>query len=159
MAKSNIDIYTDELDFLIKLKQSIGIVNNRIHDKVALIAIEKLKKLHRGITFKYRGAGAGGIDIEGFAADDSRRLIAEVKTTHTSATVKLRGPQKSAIERDLQRLTREPGELLRYLIVISKETKDAVEKQIKPRERFPQVNVINAMGSVDFVAPDPAEAE
>jgi len=29
----------------------------------------------------------GGIDIVGFAADGTKKLIAEVKTTHTSETV------------------------------------------------------------------------
>jgi hypothetical protein len=159
MAKSLIDIYTDELQFLIALKQSIGILNNRIHDKLALIAIEKLKTLHPEITFEYRGAGAGGIDILGFAANGTKRLVAEVKTTHTSEAVGLRGPQKRAIERDLQRLTDEPGKFKRYLIVISKQTKNAVEKQIKPRERFPQVIVLDAIGPVGFVEPDPVEDE
>lgn len=89
MAKSLIDIYSDELQFLITLKQSIGILNNRIHDKLALIAIEKLKKLHPDITFEYRGAGAGGIDILGFASNGIKKLITEVKTTHTSEAVGL----------------------------------------------------------------------
>jgi hypothetical protein len=84
MFKSRIDIYTDELRFLIALKQSVGILNNRIHDKLASIAIEKLRGFHPDITdFQYGGAGAGGIDILGFAADGTKRLIAEVKTTHT----------------------------------------------------------------------------
>jgi hypothetical protein len=113
MAKSLIDIYTDELRFLIALKQSVTILNNRIHDKLSLIAIEKLRVGHPDIIFKYGGAGAGGIDIVGFAPDGTKKVIAEVKTTHTSDTVGLRGPQKRAIERDLQRLTNEPGELIR----------------------------------------------
>ena len=33
MTESLIDIYTDELRFLIDLKQSVSIVNHRIHDK------------------------------------------------------------------------------------------------------------------------------
>lgn len=160
MARSRIEIYTDELQFLITLKQSIGILNNRIHDKLALIAIEKLKKLHPEITFEYRGAGAGGIDVLGFAADGTKTLIAEVKTTHTSDAVGLRGPQKRAIERDLQRLTEEPGrKLKRYLIVISKQTKSAVEKQIKPHERFPQVTILDAIGLAGFAEPDPVDDE
>ncbi|MGI9105713.1 MAG: hypothetical protein ACR2G4_05640 [Pyrinomonadaceae bacterium] len=151
MTKSLIDIYTDELRFLIALKQSVGILNNRIHDKLSLIAIEKLREFHPEITFKYGGAGAGGIDILGFAADSTKKLIAEVKTTHTSETVGLRGPQKRAIERDLQRLTDEPGDFKRYLIVISEQTKSAVEKQIRPSERFPHVTVIDAIGLIKLV--------
>ena len=132
MTKPLIDIYTDELRFLIALKQSVGILNNRIHDKLALIAMEKLSGFHPGITLRYGGAGAGGIDILGFAANGTKKVIAEVKTTHTSDAVGLRGPQKRAIERDLQRLTDEAGEIKRYLIVISEQTKNAVDKQIKP---------------------------
>ncbi|MDQ3743453.1 MAG: hypothetical protein M3444_03635 [Acidobacteriota bacterium] len=153
MTKSLIDIYTDELRFLIALKQSVTILNNRIHDKLSLIAIEKLRGLHPEIAkFDYRGAGAGGIDIIGLAPDDTKKVVAEVKTTHTSETVGLRGPQKRAIERDLQRLTDEPGDVKRYLVVISEQTKNAVEKQIKPGERFPLVTVIDAIGLVERVA-------
>jgi hypothetical protein len=159
MAKSLIDIYTDELRFLIALKQSVSILNNRIHDKLSLIAIEKLRGRHPDITFQYGGAGAGGIDILGFASDGTKKLIAEVKTTHTSDTVGLRGPQKRAIERDFQRLTDEPGEFKRYLVVISEQTKNAVEKQIKPNERFPLVTVIDAIGLVEPVRPETIEEE
>jgi hypothetical protein len=161
MTKSFIDIYSDELRFLIALKQSVGILNNRIHDKLAFIAMENLRGFHpeiTEITFEYRGAGAGGIDILGFAADGTKRVIAEVKTTHTSDTVGLRGPQKRAIERDLQRLTDEPGEFKRYLIVISEQTKNAVEKQIKPRQKYPHVTVIDAIGLI-LSLPEPVDED
>jgi hypothetical protein len=148
MTKLLIDIYADELRFLLKLKESVGILNNRIHDELALIAIEKLQKVHPKIKFEYRGAGAGGIDIEGFAKDRTKKIIAEVKTTHTSDTVGLRGPQKNAIERDLKRLSDAPGDFTRYLIVISAQTKNAVEKQIRPGEKYPNVTVIDAIGLV-----------
>ena len=157
MTKSLIEIYTDELRFLIDLKQSVGIINNRIHDKLAWIAIEKLRVLHPDVSCEYHGAGAGGIDIVGIGKDGSKKLIAEVKTTHTSATVGLRGPQKNAIERDLDRLTKVEGDLKRYLIVISEYTKKAIEKQIKPHEKFPLVEVIDAIGPVDL--PPPSETE
>jgi hypothetical protein len=158
-ARPLLDVYTDELQFLITLKQSIGILNNRIHDKLALIAIEKLKALHRDITFEYRGAGAGGLDIIGRTANGTRKLVAEVKTTHTSDVVGLRGPQKRAIERDFQRLADEPGNLKRYLVVISSQTKSAIEKQIKPQDRFPQVTVLDAIGLAGFAQTDPVEDE
>lgn len=158
MAKPLIDIYADELRFLLKLKESVGILNNRIHDKLALIAIEKLRGFHPEINCEYRGAGAGGIDILGFAADGTKKLIAEVKTTHTSDRVGLRGPQKNAIERDLKRLSDEPGDFTRYLIVISAQTKNAVEKQIRPGEKYPNVTVIDAIGLVQS-PPDAADEE
>ena len=154
MAKSLIEIYTEELEFLIKLKQSVGILNNRIHDKLSCIAIEKLQAFHPELRFQYDGAGVGGIDIQGFAADDTRRLVAEVKATHTSETVGLRGPQKRAIERDLERLAADPGDLIRYLIVISEQTKNAVERQIRPEKRFPGIKVIDAIGLVHLVTPE-----
>src|SRR6266496_1106621 len=50
MTRALIDIYADELRFLIALKQSVGILNNRIHDKLSLIAIEKLRGFHPAIT-------------------------------------------------------------------------------------------------------------
>ncbi len=149
MTRSLIDIYTDELRFLIDLKQSVGILNNRIHDKLSLIAIEKLRGLHPGVTFKYGGAGVGGIDIVGLGPDGSHVVVAEVKTTHTSDIVPLRGPQKRAIERDLQRLADVPGDVTRYMVVISQQTKDAVDQQIRPSERFPSVAIIDAIGFVN----------
>lgn len=103
-----------------------------------------MRELHPNITCQYHGAGAGGIDIQGFGKDGNRKLIAEVKTTHTSPTVGLRGPQKKAIERDLKRLSVESGDLKRYLIVVSDHTKNAIEKRIK-FEEYPLVSVI-AMG-------------
>jgi hypothetical protein len=154
MTKSLIEIYSDELRFLIALKQSVSILNNRIHDKLAFIAMEKLRGFHPEITFEYRGAGAGAIDILGFAKDGNKKIVAEVKTTHTSETVGLRGPQKRAIESDLKRLSDEPGDVKRYLIVISEQTKNAVEKQIRPGENFPHVTVIDAIGLVELVQPE-----
>ena len=157
MARTLIETYTDELEFLIALKQSVSILNNRIHDKLSWIAIEKLRTYHPDIDLRYGGAGAGGIDIQGFGTDGTRRLIAEVKATHTSDTVALRGPQKRAIERDFQRLTDEPGDLIRYLIVISVQTKNAIERQIRPQERFPGITVLDAIGLVHIVAPEAPE--
>lgn len=159
MAKSLIDIYSDELRFLIGVKRAVGILNNRIHDKLALIAIEKLKKIHPDLDFAYGGAGIGGLDISGVSADGTRKLVAEVKTTHTSETVGLRGPQKKAIEKDFKRLTDEPGDIYRYLVVISEQTKCAVEKQIRPHERFPLVTIIDAIGLVDPVPPEATDDE
>ncbi len=154
MAKSLIETYTDELEFLISLKQAVSILNNRIHDKLSWIAIEKLRTFHPELDLRYGGAGVGGIDIQGFASDGTRRLIAEVKATHTSETVALRGPQKRAIERDLQRLADEPGDFIRYLIVISEQTKNAIDRQIRPQERFPGIKVIDAIGLVHLVTPE-----
>ena len=94
--------------------------------------------------------------IVGRERNGARKLVAEVKTTHTSDAVGLRGPQKRAIERDLQRLADEPGDLKRYLIVISKQTKSAVERQVKPQD-FPQVTILDAIGLVGFAQADPED--
>lgn len=48
-------------------------------------------------------------------------------------------------------------DLLRYLVVISKQTMDAIDKQVKPRERFPHVNVIDAIGLVFFIRVEPTD--
>lgn len=146
MHKSMLDIFKDELEFLIDLKQSVSILNNRIHDKLALIAIERFRAMHPELEFRYEGAGVGGIDIRGVARDGSLRLVAEVKSTHTSEKVKLRGPQKRYIEADLKRLVAEPGELLRYLVVVSESTKAAIEQQIKAADTYPSVEIINVVG-------------
>ncbi|MBK9214641.1 MAG: hypothetical protein IPM59_03440 [Chloracidobacterium sp.] len=143
-----IKIYSDEVRFLIDLKRSVGILNNRIHDKLSLIAIEKLRGRHPGVTFEYGGAGVGGIDIIG-RRDDNPVVVAEVKTTDTLGIAKLRGPQKLAIERDLQRLMDAPGNVARYMIVISEQAKQAVEQLIQRQERFSSVEVIDAIGFVN----------
>jgi hypothetical protein len=154
MAKALLDTYVDELQFLIALKQSVSILHNRIHDKLAYIAIEKLRPLHPKLHLDYAGAGIAGIDIRGYASDGSLRLIAEVKATHTTDTVKLRGPQKTQIQKDLQRLADERGDLIRYLVVISQQTKNAVEKQLKTAIRFPNIRVIDALGVLDLAPTD-----
>ena len=151
------EAYINELAFLIPLKQAVSIVNNRIHDRLSWIAIDKLKGRHPDLNFSYRGAGAGGMDIQGFASDGGLKLIAEVKSTHTSETVALRPPQKAAIERDLERLVNAVGPTYRYLVVISQQTKEAVLRQIQPEVRFPGVVVIDAIGFV--IAPEVPEEE
>jgi hypothetical protein len=154
VSKSLLDTYVDELQFLITLKQSVSILHNRIHDKLAYIAIEKLRPLHAKLRFEYAGAGVAGIDIRGYSLTDELRLIAEVKATHTTDTVKLRGPQKTQIKKDLQRLTDEPGDVIRYLVVISQQTKNAVESQLNTAVSFPKVSVIDALGVLDLAPTD-----
>ena len=59
----------------------------------------------------------------------------------------------------MKRLSDEQGDFKRYLIVISKETKNAVEKQIKPRENFPDVTVIDAVGLVELRQPEETDED
>ena len=136
--------YIDEIHFLIKLKGSIGILNNRIHDKLALIAIERLKPRFPNVEFRYSGAGARGIDIRGFLNGQSV-VACEVKTTFSSTSGALRGPQKRAIETDLKRLSAEDAPN-RFLIVLSKETREVVESQLNPKANYPDIEIMDALG-------------
>ena len=74
--------------------------------------------------------------------------MAEVKATHTTDVIKLRPPQKMQIERDLKRLARVRGNIFRYVVVISAQTKAAVEKQLKTKKRYLNVEIMNGLGEV-----------
>lgn len=138
---TRVQIYEDELRFLVELKKSVTILNNRIHDKLSLIAIEHLTGLHPHLEFRYFGAAISGFDIEGFSASGERRVIAEVKTTQVVGTV-LKGPQKMAIVKDLRRMSNHVGTAICYLVLISDETVKAVTKQVKPALNFPAIKII-----------------
>ncbi len=159
MEEEYLQLYIDEIEFLLTLKQAIGRLNNRIHDKLALIAIEKLKPTFPMLTFHYANAGAAGIDIRGLDRNENLKLIAEVKTTLTSQAGSLRGPQKRAIERDLQRLSEVDGQLERYFVVLSRRTKEAIERQLDSTNRFPSVRILNALDDVDFVDAETEDEE
>ena len=149
MNEELLQLYIDEIKFLLNLKQAIGRLNNRIHDKLALIAIEKLKPIFPLLIFKYFNAGASGIDIKAYDEQNNLKLIAEVKTTLTSQTGSLRGPQKKAIERDLQRLSNENGQMERFFIVLSGNTKSAIERQLESDRRFPNIKISNMFDEID----------
>ncbi len=146
-----LQLYIDEVDFLLRLKQSIGSLNNRIHDKLALIAIEKLKLIFPKFIFHYTNAGAAGIDIKAYDDNDNLMLIAEVKTTLTSSKGNLRGPQKIAIKKDFQRLSNETGQMERYFVVLSRSTKEAIERQLDPSNCFQNVTILNVLDDLDFI--------
>ncbi|OGI15570.1 MAG: hypothetical protein A2Z52_02445 [Candidatus Moranbacteria bacterium RBG_19FT_COMBO_42_6] len=74
------EAYKKELRFLLNLKVAVSKLNNRMHDVLAVLAIEVLKKRFPEIKFNYTNAGAAGIDIEG-RRNSKKFLIAEVKTT------------------------------------------------------------------------------
>jgi len=144
MDKDLIKIYKDEIDFLLQLKESIGRLNNRIHDKLALITIEKFKLKFSKLDFKYLNAGASGIDIQGYDKKHKKRfLVAEVKTNILS-TSSLRGPQKKAIEKDLKRLAQIDSKF-RFLVVLSDKTKEAIKKQLNTEKNYPEIDIINAL--------------
>ncbi|GEM_PF-1529667 len=151
MPEELLKIYLDEIQFLLRLKESIGKLNNRIHDKLALIAIEKLKLLHPNVSLEYDNAGAAGIDIQGYDNNRSLRLVAEVKTTLTSSTGSLRGPQKQAIKNDLERLSNQNPTIIKYFIVLSRQTKEAIVRQLNSSVDFPQVKILDVLENIPFV--------
>ena len=141
MKKSILELSKDQIRFLLNLKMSMTKLNNRIHDTLALIAIEQFRQKYPQLNFEYKNAGTKGIDIKAFDPSDLEhpRLIAEVKTTTISPKKSLQGAQKEKIEADFERLTQFPGSPDRFLIVLEAKTKDQIIKQIKTAERFSMV--------------------
>lgn len=139
MANDLIKIYSKELKFLLKLKESVGLLNNHIHDTLAAIAIEKLRSLRPNLNFKYEGAGVGGPDIQAFNKGGRRIIIAEVKTTQGDT---LRGPQEKAIKKDLNRLKNQKAKY-KFLILLSPKIKGILEKKYK--KRYPKIKFLNPL--------------
>ena len=79
------EIHRTNLRFLLTLKGTVGILNNLIHDNLALMAIAQFKIAHPKLTCVYTNAGAAGIDILGKDRSGVVRLVAEVKTTLPAA--------------------------------------------------------------------------
>jgi hypothetical protein len=75
------EIHRTNLGFLLTLKGAVGILNNLIHDNLALMAIAQFTATHPKLTCVYTNAGAAGIDILGKDDAGVVRLVAEVKTT------------------------------------------------------------------------------
>lgn len=139
------EIYRNDLRFLLRLKEAVGILNNRIHDNLARIAIEHFNQKHAGINFTYKNAGASGIDIRGVDNNQRLRIVAEVKTTLPDANGRIRGPQTNNIKKDLERLRDQEGVDARYLVLLSSSTKMAVQRQLKTQIDFPMVEIFNAL--------------
>jgi len=129
---------------LLKLKGTVGILHNLIHDNLALMAIAQFQTAHPRLTCVYINAGAAGIDILGKDKSGVVRLVAEVKTTLPDLHGRIRGPQKAQIKKDLDRLDNYHGDVFRYLVVLSSSTKHAVQKQLKTDTTYTRVNIINA---------------
>lgn len=157
MSRSLREVYLKDIRFLIGLKKSVGMLNNRIHDNLALIAIDHFEAQHPKWQFRYVNAGVAGIDVLGKNERGEVRLIAEVKTTLPDHKGYLRGPQQKSLRKDLERLAAYPGDVERYLIVLSKTTRDAVEKQFQTSKTFPAVSIFNALS--ESVTEDEDEPE
>ncbi len=150
MQNELVKTYIDEIKFLLKLKGVIGILNNRIHDKLGLIAIEKFKSRFPALEFKPVNASVAGIDIEGFDKKSKKKiLVGEIKTT-LLFTSSLRGPQKRAIEKDLERLMAEKDAKYKFLIVLSLKTQQAIERQLRTKEKCPDIEIVNALDDKDL---------
>lgn len=159
MPRSLSDVYRDDLRFLLRLKEAVGILHNRIHDNLARTAIEHFKEKYPDWNFTYTNAGAAGIDIRGNDTGAQTRLIAEVKTTLPDANGRIRGPQISNIRKDLERLRDYDGDIVRYFVVLSPITVEAVRQQLATDRDFPAVRLFNALDEDlrEFV--EPAEDE
>jgi hypothetical protein len=145
-SKAVTEIHRTNLNFLLKLKGATGILNNLIHDNLALMAIAKFKSDHPTITCAYTNAGASGIDILGKEDSGVVTLIAEVKTTLPDLNGRIRGPQQKQIKKDLDRLTNYKGDAVhyRYLVLLSASTERAIRKQLKTETAYGTVTIINA---------------
>src|SRR5467141_3331958 len=119
MSRALSDIYRDDLRFLLRLKEAVGILHNRIHDNLARTAIEHFREKYPDWHFTYTNAGAAGIDVKG--SDDAAkiRLVAEVKTSLPDAKGRIRSPQTQHIQNDLKRLRDYPGDVVRFLVLLS----------------------------------------
>lgn len=139
------DILRSHIKFLVELKKDIGRLHNTIHDNLALLAIEQFSNEYGHLHFQHANAGAAGIDIKGFDSQETIRLVAEVKGTLPDKNGRIRGPQTKHIEKDLQRLTDFQGDVERYLVVLARNTKEAVEDQLNTGEAYPSVRIWNAL--------------
>ena len=139
------DLYRSELRFLLKLREAVGPLNNRIHDNLARIAIIHFKTNHPEWRFSEPNAGASGFDIKGVNEANDVKLIAEVKTTLPDFNGRIRGPQIQNINNDLEKLRDYPGNVLRYLVVLSTGTVEAVRLQLEADTNFPTVEIFNTL--------------
>lgn len=152
------EVYRNDLQFLLKLKNAVSILHNRIHDNLARTAIEHFKKKHPRWNFTYTNAGAAGIDIKGLDSKNRVKLVAEVKTTLPDSKGRIRGPQTRNLRNDLQRLQDYEGNVTRYLVLLSAGTVEAVRHQLETDRKFPAITIFNALDD-DFREADPADEE
>jgi len=139
--RSKDQIYKNDLKILLDIKKSVGLLNNAIHDKVALIAINILEKKYPLFKFNYYGAGIGGLDLIG-KKGNKIELIAEIKTTTIENGLSLRGPQLNNIKEDLARLKNSDVKY-KYLIVISEKVEKNIKKRLDFKKDFRNINILN----------------
>jgi hypothetical protein len=150
------ELYRSDLRFLLKLKEAVGILHNRIHDNLARTAVEHFKEKYPKWEFTYVNAGVAGIDITGCDRRGAVTLIAEVKTSLPNDKGKIRSPQTTQIKKDLERLRDYSGSVVRYMVLVSAVTVEAVKKQLSTDRDFPTVSIFNAL---DDDLRDPTDEE
>ncbi|MCG2809299.1 MAG: hypothetical protein L6275_03085, partial [Candidatus Portnoybacteria bacterium] len=138
--RSKIQIYKNDLRFLLDIKKSVGLLNNNIHDKAALIAIDILEKKYPSLKINYFNAGVRGIDLIG-KEGNKIKLIAEIKTTTINKGDSLKGPQMKDIKEDLERLVNENVDY-KYLILISSKVEDNLKKRLNFKKKYQNVKIL-----------------
>lgn len=138
--KSKFQIYENDLKILIDIKKSIGLLNNAIHDKTALIAISVLERKYPRLKFYYSGAGIGGMDLVG-KTGNKIKLVAEIKTTTIEKGNTLKGPQIRNIKKDLERLITENVNC-KYLILISKKVEKNLRKRLDFKKKYSNIKIL-----------------
>ena len=123
---------------LLKIKLDRNPLNNTIHDLAAQLAITRLQKDHPGVHFHYLGAGASGIDIQGYI-QDSVEVACEV-STHD----KYQGNRRSNSDEDFERLQSYQAKH-KCLAVVYEEVERSLKSHQTLRIKYPSVQVIRVV--------------
>jgi hypothetical protein len=129
-----------ELVELLKLRASQRLLNNRIHDLAAALAVEALQRRHPRAKFLYEGAASPGFDIRGTL---EQKLVAACEvSTHD----KYQGNRQTNVDEDLRRLQNAPVDPdKKYLAVVSALLKEQLLRNRRVGRDFPDVQVLNVL--------------
>lgn len=139
-SKSIIQIYENDLKILLNIKKSVGLLNNAIHDKAALIAIDILKRKHPGLKLYYSNAGVGGADLVG-RRGNKIKLIGEVKTTIIERRNTIMGPQMKTIKKDMERLRSRKVDY-KYLILVSEKVEKGLKRRLDFENKYSTIKIL-----------------
>ncbi|MFA5080034.1 MAG: hypothetical protein WC472_00195 [Candidatus Paceibacterota bacterium] len=139
--RSKEEIYKKDLKILLDIKKSVGLLNNAIHDKSALIAISILEKKYPDFKFSYYGAGVRGNDLVG-KRGSKIELVAEIKTTTIESGTTLMSPQLSNIKKDLIRLNSLDIKY-KYFIIVSEKVEKEIKRRLDFKTDFKDINILN----------------
>jgi len=137
MSHEEEELRSKLIEFL-KLKADRNLLNNKIHDLAAQLAIMRLQKDHPSADFRYLGAGASGIDIQGYIHDNVE-VACEV-STHD----KYQGNRRSNIREDFERLEKHPAKH-KYLAVVYEEVERSLKSNQALRSQYLSVQVIRVI--------------